>query len=207
MNEIETARWELPEPLRITPAMMEQIAEQQAAWKKRVQSPHASLTPQEMMRARALTLVDELIDALAVVTDPHARRVLHERLAEASATQGRFDLAAESAPTEVLYREYQSIWEAELRDDDQWCEHPMVGRIAPVFVKQEVWSIRHGAVTPLLKCNACGFTNVRPLTPQLAEQRRLRQVARNLVDGKSPQEARTILLSQGHTADSLSRAR
>ena len=204
---IENEKWYLPTELQVTPEMLEDIAQQQKIWRARAQLPYASLSPQEMARNRSLTLVPEILESLAQVTDPETIKVLKQRLAEAYATQGRYDLAAETTPDNGQRAEYAAIWAAVMRDDSEWCTCPKVGRVTQTFVKQEIWDVRTGKVMPLLKCNTCGGMNVRPLTPALVEQQRMGQLAAKLARGKSPQEARRILTERGLTTEALSKRR
>jgi len=128
-----------------------------------------------------------------------ARHHIAARLAEAYASIGRFDLAAEIEPREETRAEYVEILEAINRPDDEWCSCGP-GRD---YVLRDVLSLRHGRVMTARRCGGCKLLNVTGLPPHIAEQRAHRAKAHALVAGKSPEEAKAVLTAQGHTAEKL----
>lgn len=208
-------KWELPPKLRIdNPEVLKQAEEMRAELAQRTQTPFASLSPQEHALANAATIVKDLKRAFIHVNNQitallttgadrvgkleelkAARLAISGRMAEAYATLGRFDLAAEHAPVPAVRDEYQTVLEAINRDDGEWCA------CAPEksFVKQEFYSLKHGRMMPMMKCLGCGGLNVQPLPPAIAEQRAKRARARVLVAGKTPEEAKAILIAANHT--------
>jgi hypothetical protein len=218
-------RWELPESLQIAlnPELLKKADAKQEEWKRTATSPYGSSSPQEFERLRAARQVDELRAALKgvekdihrlAISDPQgliadyerARINLASQLAENLAIIGRFDEAARIHPNAEIRADYLSIMEAVLRDDEDDCGHDTPGQRTRKFVEADVWSIKHESVMQLLRCafvmddrSTCGFRNVRKITEELAKGREARAKARGLAGGRAPEEAKSALLSAGHT--------
>jgi hypothetical protein len=235
MKENVNAKWHLPKSLQVTDEMMPAIEKAQAEIAARVASPFASLTPQEQERARAQTLVKELTEQLQHVQKRISKvftrggadhfdellktqRSLWRQLAEAHASTGRFDLAAEytddkTAEERRQKAEYIRIWRAVWRDDSHFCAcgpHRGSGKNASLevpasYVKKDIFSVAHNAVMPLVACSKCKCMNVMPLPKALAEQRSARAQAHALAGDLKPADAAARLREANHTTEALTR--
>jgi hypothetical protein len=126
------------------------------------------------------------------------------RLADALAEQGRYDEAAAAANSPEQRAEYTAMWQAVWLDDDETCPcEPFVDgnmSLTHDHVAIEVISQKHGnRLMPAIRCNACGFVNVRPLTHELQQLHKARSRAAGLLQGRSAADlkhnAREILAS------------
>lgn len=209
-------KWELPEALKITnPDVLARADAMQSELALRVNSPFGHLNPQEQERANAAVMIEhlkgdlervktQLTDTDGATPKQELEDAVHQisaRLAEAYASLGRFDLAAEIEPREETRAEYVEILEAINRPDDEWCG------CAPGrdFVLRNVFSLKHGRVMFARKCGGCKTVNVTSLPPHLANERAHRAQARGLVGEKTPDEAKAILTAQRHTTAQLIR--
>lgn len=121
-------------------------------------------------RARAV-----IKESGGVLLSPYQKHDLAEALAEL----GRFDEAAALGTPRSEF--YKQVWEAVWADDGDRCNCPQIqvrGKQAKdvlnedssletseivlrhTFTVREVFSVKHGAVYPLVKCNLCGYLNV-----------------------------------------------
>jgi hypothetical protein len=223
-------RWELPEALRLTPEKLAEAEAEQRALARTSPSPYANLSPAQSESARAARVIPELEAALKGVEKKlgrvftaggaesfgelqEAQKVTWRQLAEAHATLGRFDLAAHYEYDRAECARYLRYWRAVMRDDEHFC--PCIPSLTSErdvtfpthYVKQDVFSVKHGREMHLIACASCRFLNVTHLPPHLAEQRRHRAAARQLAEGLSPSEAARILTARGHTALNLHRRR
>lgn len=234
-REIEQAKWELPKKFQITKEMLAKSDEEQARLAAAAALPFGSMSPQDAERARSVVIAENLRNTLvdlrnqigiAITTGEGNLEELREAVvavrhqrAERLAIIGRYDLAAAEEPDPVFKAHYIEILEAVWRDDDEACSCEDVrgsGEHADItvprhFIKEEIWSLKHSAVVPLVKCNVCGHLNAVPVIPrQLQRQRALRAKALQLVgqpDAQervmSPEQAARTLTAQGHTAAKL----
>lgn len=215
-------KWELPEQLRITnPDVIAKADAMAAELAIRVNSPFGQLSPQEQERANAAVMANHLKKDLErvslqiteiVMVDGQdspssrllelrdARHHISARLAEAYASIGRFDLAAEIEPRAETRNEYIEILDAINRDDVEWACQCAPGRD---YIHREAFSLKHQRVMPVRKCSGCGEMNAAPLPQHIAEQRAHRAKAREMVLGKTPEEAKAILAVAGHTTEKL----
>lgn len=186
--------------LPLTAAQVKHQADLQAALRAEAESrgrlsPEAhhlqlGLAHETAARAEVLMLTVEL---RGKVSGKGQRRLksarLHiarSRLAEALAHQGRYDEAVEFAgPAKKL--EYETLWGAIWRDDSHTCPcEPLEDGLTHDHVSHLVPSQKHGGkLMPVVKCNQCGFVNVRPLPHALQLQERAREVARASWHGRS----------------------
>lgn len=196
----------LPPHLRLTKKRLKRIAEQQlrlreAAIARGRLSPEARVMQLGMaheMSARTDVemLEGELSQLPAGFTD--AGKVAHlviarKRLAEALAQQGRYNEAAEVEPDKEQARVYLELWMAVWREDDETCPcTPFIDgdvSLTHDHVAQDVISAKHdNKLMPAIRCNCCGFINVRPLTHELIVQQRARHAAAGIVEGRSGKE-------------------
>jgi hypothetical protein len=220
-------KWLLPPKFRLdTPERLAAADAAQAELAKKINSPFVQATPEERERGRAARLVAEhkataevlasLIKTYGAQSRPQKRRqrelsaaraalpVVLSQLAEAHAAVGHFRLAAECEPDRKLKAYYLRVWRAIWRDDGHWCACPKTtAGHTQAFVKQDIYSIRHERVMPLMKCAGCNCLNVAPLKPELAEQRAHRRAAVALTRGLAPEDAKKVLTQRGHTAKEL----
>lgn len=219
MQPSDDGKWELPERLRITdPDVLAQSEQMRADLSKRAQSPFAHLTPQEAERHNAAIMATHLegerqhlneLKGMAltvgrvdidVLTEAH--KAISARLAEAYATLGRFDLAAEVDPRPEHRAEHIEILEAINRPDGEWDCQCAPGKD---FIKRDI-------VTPdgqgkiLRACSGCGELNVVPISKHLSEQRGHRQKARTMTAGMNKEDATLRLQASGHTHAKLIKA-
>lgn len=198
----------LPPHLRLTKKRLAKIAEQQLhlrelAIQRGRLTPEARLMQLAMAHERsARTDVEMLESELKLFPQvradgPKAARLVQarRRLAEALAQMGRYDEAAEVEPDETARAEYQALWEAVWREDEETCPcEPFVdGAIALTHdhIAQEVISAKHdNKLMPAIRCNDCGFINVRPLTHELLQQQRARNAAAGIIEGNSAKHLR-----------------
>lgn len=136
----------------------------------------------------------------------NAYRNASRQLAEALAVQGRFDEAAYYAhegKAEDLENEYGAIAAAIGKSDEERCgaDCDLTFAADPTRLTQddivaEVFSPKHNAVVPVMRCNICGDLNARPFTeadrPHL-KRREMRKQALELTKGQSPREAAETL--------------
>lgn len=221
-RQIDEEVWRLPEKYRLTPKMLAESDAQQAELAKAANLPFGQMSPQDAERARSVVIAENLRTNLEQVRKLIAAAILsgqgdlkelqaiavairHQR-AERLAIIGRYDLAAGEEP-DVTYRDrYLKILEAVWRDDEEWCDcpdHRGSGAHAGITVSrqhvvEEIWSMKHAAIMPLLRCGGCGTLNVAPLPKHIRDQRLLRVRARQLVEKLNPTEAAVELTKHGH---------
>ncbi len=214
MNEDPNAKWELPPNLRITsPKVQEEVIQLRKQLEPRAVSPFARLSPQEFERNRATARIHHIADDLHRVeealktnrgADSHkklkeARYALAARLAENLSIVGRYDLAAEIAPDPAQQKEYAAVVQALVLDDSYQCQ------CAPgkQYVKQWIWSPKHGKVMPLIACAGCGTMNVSSLPMDLVKQQQASAKARELAEGLEPAEAAKVLRANNLTTEKV----
>lgn len=225
-NETSEERWELPEPLRVTPEMLAEIDRADREALARGQSPFLALSPQERERARAIQIAAEYEQALEhldslikqgakrkwptgrqkkeLAAAREARPAVAAQLAEAYAASGRFDLAAEAHPDRKQKADYLRVWRAVFRDDAHWCDCPKpLSGGTHTFVRQDIFSVKHDRFMPLLRCSNCKCLNVAPMPKEIVEQRAHRATAAQLVRGMKPDDAKRELIRRGHVAKEL----
>jgi hypothetical protein len=220
-------KWELPAALRVTPENLADVEAWQREIARRVNSPFTSLSPLEHEIARARQLIEDhklTLRGLDVIIKrggtrgkhlrrlkaaQEARPIVAAQLAEAYASAGRFDLAAEHDPAQ---RElYLKIWQAVWSDDEDLCEceaHRGQGKNASFevtqrFVLKDIFSLKHRQIVSLIKCAGCAHLNARPATPDILAQRAHRARARAIVAGMTPDDAARELRARNHTAEVL----
>jgi len=238
-RELEQSKWSLPAKFTLTKEMLAKSDEEQARLAAAAALPFGSMSPQDAERARSVVIAENLRNTLidlrkqigfALTTGEGNLGELREAViavrhqrAQYLATMGRYDLAI-TEETDPAYRaRYLSILEAVYRDDAETCscedvrgsgEHTSVS-ITPLYVREEVFSIKHGQVVFLIACSSCPYLNAVPVIPErLQQQRALRAKALQLVgqpDAQGrvmpPEQAARTLTAQGHTAAKLLRAK
>jgi hypothetical protein len=109
---------------------------------------------------------------------------LTEKLAGHLFDAGEFELALKATRSKKMRAVVREHLKAAEIDDDEWsCGHKKWfsydGQRHPnYFRERDLWSPRHGRVVSVIRCNECGFRNIRPLPEDLAEMSRLREEAR-----------------------------
>lgn len=115
----------------------------------RVNAPFTRASPLDVERSKA----EISIQALSVV---ERTKEQDEQFADYWALLGRYDVALAVTKDEGKKAAYNAIIEAIERDDSETCPHPAQHK----FVKQRVYSEKHGREKSLVQCNVCGFQNV-----------------------------------------------
>jgi hypothetical protein len=191
----------LPKFLIQTPERVAKIAEQQTRLRTEAQqrgrlSPEARRMQIGMAHETAARTDVEMLEGevrnppnkqdydtrlMTVARLGHAR----ERLAEALAHQGRYDEAA--ALSTARAGEYETLWEAVHREDDETCPcEPLEDGHTHDHIAEHIISQKHdGKLIPAVKCNACGFLNVRSLPHDLRRLEELRAQAKSAMHGAS----------------------
>lgn len=175
-------------------------------------------SPNEIEMSRAAVLLKqnaEIINALHIQLSKAKRGKLEIRRAlkryyaenaEAWATLGAFDKAAEIEPDKQRKKEYHAKHKAMMIDDKLWCEHSLYKltdglRLPNYFREQDVFSEKHGRIVSVLKCLECGFRNIAPITKDLQELSQVRAEAIKMTKGMRSEEAARVLESKGLTAE------
>jgi hypothetical protein len=115
----------------------------------------------------------------------------HEILAEAYAETGRYDLAAETTQKADSREVYTRYWDAMNLPDDDWCPHHEKHK----YVKEIVYSFKHGQEMPMLACNVCDIWNVADMPEVLEAARKRRAEVRHATKGMSIEQVKTFLQS------------
>lgn len=176
--------WHLPKKFAISPELLAQNDARQKEWRESFGS-FAQASPRQRARSRALLTRDNY----EATGKDHLLPDQLAELAEAYAELGRFDIAAETSLTPAMRGHYAEIWEAVLRDEADWCEHPEQHQ----YAERDVFSVKLDADVHLLRCNICGLRNVAPLPDHIAKGREKRARARELYSGKPPIEVKKEL--------------
>ena len=170
--------WSLPEKFWLTDELLEKNNERQRVWREELNFVQCS--PQQKARQRALTTRQSY--ERAGIT--HLLPAQLSELAAAYAELGRYDKAAELEPDVHQRVEYDSILLAVWRHDSDWCRHPEKHQ----YAERDIFSIKIDADAVLLRCNECGFRNVRSIPEHIAAGRSKRENARVLYGGRAPLE-------------------
>ena len=213
----------LPKWLVLTPERIAVIKEQQQLLRAEAESrgrlsPQArrlqlGLAHETSARAEVEMLEAELAEKRTSNRKGKSARlhIARARLAEALAHQGRYNEACDYAAGDQR-AEYFELWAAVWSDDHETCPcEPAIHEglaLTHDHVSQEVFSVRHNKLLPAIKCNHCGFLNVRPLTHELQQLQKLRQRSLALIHGRTPEDllhnAHEILASL-HDRETLKR--
>ena len=165
----DDVQWSIPSKFRVSldisdeaaHALLLQCDAEQKKLGAKINAPFARNTPQERARSKAYITIQTILAVKG------ARRKFsgeqREQLAEAFAAIGRYDLAYET--TRKHKKLYRSYWEAVFLADEETCEHPDKHK----YVKERVFSIKHGKEKSLVVCNVCSFANVQD-TPEILKQ-------------------------------------
>lgn len=187
----EIPEFPLPDFLTLTPERIEENEANQRLWRENAGAsfPGAVLDP----RSRAVRILDDSVQVMNLLAEQmheiSPEKLLEisaaisrerERYAEALATLGRYDEAAAADPNRRRAETYIKIWDAVWRDDKETCKCPTYRQLGEHKVLSDthaldVYSLKTGSMQALVKCGICSFMNVRPLTQELAEQRRNQQ--------------------------------
>lgn len=179
----------MPDFLELTPERLKENEARQKSWRE---SAGSSFSAQGAQRTRAVLIERDARHVLAVLQEQFktaadvddmnmiiaAANRERSRLADALATQGRYDEAAKTEPNKRRSAEYTKIWEAVWLDDEATCKCPEYrktpkGQELPNDTHAlDVFSLKHGQDMALVKCGICGFCNVRNLTTRLIDQQR-----------------------------------
>lgn len=194
-NKQENKSDPLPEFLELTPERKAKIEEQQKDLRAKAIA-HGRLTPEA--RRMQIAMAHEtaaLSDVQMLLSEGHkvqtSAPLCHAlaKLASALAEQGRYDEASKRAPTDELKREYFRLWQAVWRDDKATCKCEPFDEgellLTHDHVMQDVISQKHDhKLMPAIRCNHCGFVNVRPLTHELQQLEKIRKQASERLRGR-----------------------
>lgn len=180
-EELFEQKWSLPEKFRLTDELLEQNNQRQREWRETLGVP--TVSPQHKARQRALLVRQEYEQAGNTSLLPATQL---SQLAEAYATLGRFDKAADLAPTDGERAEYLEFWSAVWRDDSASCAHGD----GHYYAERDVFSVKLDADAVIMRCNMCGFRNCVPLPAEIEDQRKKRRAAREKFSGRHPLEVK-----------------
>lgn len=111
-------------------------------------------------------------------------------LAEALIEQGKFEEAGHVAASDHWRIEAHRLHHAMSRDDGDNCICPDMDpntNISNRNVEKQVWSEKHGAYMPVVTCNICGETNIRPKPDDLRGVQTKRSKAQQIAGGRKIQ--------------------
>ncbi len=140
-----------------------------------------------------------------------AKIAIRHRRAEQLALLGRFDLASQEEPDPVYRDRYLAILDAVMRDDGEWCdcsdlhgsgEHSHIS-VTRQHISEEVYSLKHAKVMPVIRCSGCGGLNVMDAPKHLLQQRAHRVRAKQIAGDLLPVDAAERLRVKGHTTEKL----
>ena len=147
-----------------------------------INAPFLNNSPLERARSKAYITIDSLI-ASGDLGNPETV----ERLAEAYATTGRYDLAASmTLQHRALYERY---WAAVWLEDVDWCNHPDQQK----YIKEYVYSVKEKREMPLLHCIECDTWNVLDASFHNKEQLKRETEIREATKGMSMTEKLAFL--------------
>ena len=200
----------------ITPERLAENEEFQRGLRSKFASRFSLKSSLEIEMSRAALLLKanaEIINALHI---QHAKaktgkqtikRMLnryYSENAEAWASLGAFDKAADIEPDKRRKKDYLSKHKALLIDDSEWCSHLKYKiednhRLPNYFRESSVFSEKHGRVVAVLRCNECGFRNIAPLPSDLEKLSQDRAEAVKLTKGMRSEDAANLLAAKGFT--------
>lgn len=170
MQYKDDEKWPIPEKFRASMdvtdeaayAMLQKCDEEQRKRAEASNTPFFANTPQEQFRARAATTLKTLEQAQAF--GPLVDQQL-EQMAECYAAIGRYDMAAETSIN--LKEHYREYWNAIFKPDGSWCAHP----VKHAYLKERIFSLKHGREKSMMCCNVCGFLNVTTTPTEIVQMR------------------------------------
>lgn len=186
--------WGIPERFRASTDMTDEAAfallqRNDAAQKElgeRINAPFAQNTPLERQMSKAGITIETLN---AVRESQELTGYQIESLAEAYATIGRYDLAADTTADAAKKATYETYWAAVFRPDDEWCPHPEQHK----YVKEQIYSIKEQKEMPILACNVCRCLNVADSPAKLAEESDTRTRVRAETKGMTQEQVKKHL--------------
>lgn len=164
---------------RITPRLLEESADNQAAWSKNFALSPSDTTDytRQVVSSNILVLKALREQLKQKMTEREEREILlkAEKIQDETSTWlasiGRFKEAVKFAPAgkRKLYRAYLK---AVTRGDDEWCQHPRWSDIDGNLQQNEYrefdfFSPEKGKNLSMMRCNLCGFRNARDLSADL----------------------------------------
>jgi len=193
-------KWELPaglltkEHLAKSQAMQDDLAQ-------RVNSPFASKSTKDLEMFRAGILIKELEPLMQAGVISAIDR---EYLAESYASIGEYAKASQATANDANKERWEAIWNAVFLDDAEKCNCPDAqhdgGRTNNQGVEENVFSLKHLKVMPVIKCSICGHRNVAQLPSRISKERSHRQLSIAAVSGMKPEDAKATLTDMGHTS-------
>ncbi len=164
----------------VTPELIEKNAEFQKAWAKEFSIPETSQkTYAETVVRNNLNILDSLYQKCADAKDYKTTTDIAGRIARLSndtatwaESIGWFDLARKLTWRERDKERLTAMLEAQTRDDNEWCEHPIFefidGNPSQIAAREfDFYSNHHGKIVSMVKCSKCGFRNAKDLPAEL----------------------------------------
>ena len=159
----------------ITPELLEENEKNQKEWQKFIKIPDFLLSGQAAWQKRDAILTRDLSQTIAflegelekITAEPARSEIItvlikkRDELSEIYARKGEFGLAAVIASSEARARLYTSYFEAEERADKETCPH--FGK-NNYLEKYPIKSKKYGDFAALLRCNVCGFRNLKKIS-------------------------------------------
>lgn len=184
-------KWEIPKKYRLSLDISDEEAtellrlsnEQQQAWATDAATPFAMHNPRSLMRAKAWNTIE------ALESQENLDDVQAEILAENFALIGRYDLAAQA--TRANRELYEKYWAAMFLEDEAWCNHGPKN----TYIKEYVFSIKHGQEMPLLACSVCRTWNIADAPDTLKTASTQRASVRDATQGLNQSQVKDFLNS------------
>lgn len=194
--------------LRLVPPITQKLLAENDEFQKQIRRSlnTSDVHPQIMLRARAILQAEEVkklmlgffADRRKAKKSGNAEKVLEleaqiarlgDKLAKLLFDAGEFQLALKATRGKALRQKIREYIAAAEIDDEQHCGHQkwisFNGELHPnYFRERDIFSHKHNAVVSVVRCNECGFRNIRPLPEDLAEMSRIRAEARQKEKGK-----------------------
>lgn len=143
-------------------------------------------SPAELARMFAIRKEDTARQALKGA-DWESAAFQRDLLAEALIEQGRFEDAGHTAHSDHWRKEAYRLKHAMERDDTDNCECPDVDpntKLPHRNVERQIWSEKHKSYMPVVVCNLCGETNIRPRPDDLRHLETKRTKAQKIAGGR-----------------------
>jgi hypothetical protein len=204
-----------------TPEAIEKANALQTELRQKYFSPYQFMTAEEKERIRARIMVREQLESIQVWSTPEAKKQygelhakatligLHRKIAENFYILGDFIQAEFFAVDEARKQHFAAMIEAEELPDNEWCQHPLYklseeGKtLNNYFRERNIFSKKKAREVAILRCNECGFRNIKDLPPDLALLSQKRAEAVKAVEGLNSEAASRKLTELGLTSDQI----
>lgn len=197
----------------ITPELLEQNEALQKRWRKQFTPPQISIDAHaERVVQQNLMILDGLeymwhTPAGKDKQTEIAAQIKRIRIetAEWLATLGRFEAAAKLSPNQTEQARFTAFHEATVRDDNEWCEHPLwKNGNQNAYRERDYYSFTHGKKVSMMRCAECGFRNGRDLDESLQRLSAHRAAVTSATRGLSKEDAARVLKQKGLATTDIS---